>query len=227
VAGPVAVHPLLPRFAQAVTGVISLEALLVGTWPPVAVALALVLLSLAGPRWSPVDWLFRLVTRPPAALVPAAPVRLSQAVTAVLLGAAVALLAAGADAAGWAIVAVVAALALLGAVTGLCLVCEAHRLLRREVSDVRPALGLEGSGPWLVLLTAPGCPGADALAGALAGLADGRGAVTVDLARRPQAAALAPRALPAALAVAPDGRVRETRAGRLGRGDLEAVAAAV
>ena len=60
-----AVHPMQPRFAQAITGVLCLEAIVFDQPAAVAVALGLVLLALAGPRYSPVAWLFRLVARPP------------------------------------------------------------------------------------------------------------------------------------------------------------------
>jgi hypothetical protein len=227
---PAAVHPLLPRFAQAITGVLCLEALAVGTWPPVAVALGLVLLSLAGPRWSPVAWLFRLIARPPAELEPAAPVRFSQTMAAVILGAAVICFAVGADLAGWILTALVAVVALVSAISGFCIGCEIHRLLvgrGNAPDDLREPLGLEGAGPWLVVLTAPGCARCEPVARELAAAADGREVVRVDLARRPGARRVPVRSVPAALAVAPDGRLREARAGRLGRDDLERVLAAL
>jgi len=230
VPGPAAVHPLLPRFAQAITGVMCLEALVFQTWPPVAVALGLVLLGLAGPRWSPVAWLFRLMARPPASLEPAAPVRFAQAIAAVMLSAALALILAGADLAGWVLVGVVSGVALLSAVTGICVGCEAYRILLQrgsDAEDLRGPLGLEGGGPWLVVLTAPGCARCEPVARALADGAGGREVVRVDLARRPQARAVPVRSVPAAIAVAADGRAREARAGRLADADLQAVLAAL
>ena len=227
---PAVVHPLLPRFGQAITGVICLEALVFQTWPPVAFALALVLLSLAGPRWSPVAWLFRLIARPPRSLEPAAPVRFAQAIAAVMLSAAVALIVAGADVAGWVLVGLVSAVALVSAITGFCVGCEAYRLLMRRggsAEDLRGPLGLEGRGPWLVVLTAPGCARCEPVARALADGAGERDVVRVDIARRPEARVVPVRSVPAALAVAPDGRAREARAGRLGEADLQAVLAAV
>ena len=55
-----------------------------------------------------------------------------------------------------------AALALLSAIAGVCVGCEVYRLLagparRGAEGDVRGDLGLTGDGPWLVVLTAPGC----------------------------------------------------------------------
>jgi Domain of unknown function (DUF4395) len=230
VASPSAVHPLLPRFAQAITGVMCLEALVFQTWPAVAVALALILLGLAGPRWSPVAWLFRLIARPPAELEPAAPVRFSQGIAATLLSAGLVLILAGADVAGWVLVAVVAAVALVSAVTGFCVGCEAYRLIVRRsgsADDLRGPLGLEGDGPWLVVVTAPGCATCEPVARALADRAGGREVVRVDLARRPDARAVPVRSVPAALAVGSDGTAREARAGRLEDDDLRAVLAAL
>jgi Domain of unknown function (DUF4395) len=230
VPGPAVVHPLLPRFGQAITGVMCLEALIFQTWPAVAVALGLVLLSLAGPRWSPVAWLFRLVARPPGSLEPAAPVRFSQWMAAVALSAALALILAGADVAGWILVGLVSGVALLSAITGFCVGCEVYRLLVRRgggAEDLRGPLGLQGRGPWLVVLTAPGCARCEPVARALADGAGDRDVVRVDIARRPEARAVPVRSLPAALAVAPDGRAREARAGRLGEADLQAVLAAL
>ena len=207
-----------------------LEALVFQTWPAVAVALALVLLSLAGPRWSPVAWLFRLIARPPASLEPAAPVRFSQALAAVMLSVALALILGGLAVAGWVLVGLVSAVALVSALSGFCVGCELYRLLLRRRGgdgDLRAPLGLEGSGPWLVVLTAPGCARCEPVARALTDVAGGREVVRVDLARRPQAAAAPVRSVPAALAVAADGRAREARAGRLGEDDLRAVLAAL
>lgn len=124
-----AVHPLLPRFAQAITGALCLEAIVFGQPAAVAVALVLVLLSLAGPRWSPVAWVFRRIATPATALEPAAPVRFSQVLAATFLSAALVLLAIGPAVAGWALAGMVSALALVSAITGLCVGCEAYRLL--------------------------------------------------------------------------------------------------
>ncbi len=143
-----AVHPLQPRFAQAITGALCVEAIVFEQPAVVAVALALVLLGLAGPRVSPVAWLFRLIARPPLELEPAAPVRFSQALAATFLTASVALLFAGAETAGWLLAGLVAALALVSAITGLCVGCEAYRLLlsarSRGREDVRGDLGPGG-----------------------------------------------------------------------------------
>jgi uncharacterized protein DUF4395 len=223
------VHPQLPRFAQGITGVMCLEALLFGEPAVVAVALGLVVLNLAVPRWSPVAWLFRRLARPPQRLEPAAPVRFAQGIAVVMLTASVVLLAAGLEVAGWILAGLVSAVALLSAVTGFCIGCEAYRLLllrNRPVDDLRSGLGLAGGGPWIVVLTAPGCARCEPVARELERVGQ-REVVRVDIAERPQATALPVRSVPAALAVAADGTLRMARAGRLGEEDLRAVAAAV
>jgi Domain of unknown function (DUF4395) len=231
VPAPPAVHPLQPRFAQAITGALCLEAILFDQPAAVAVALGLVLLGLAGPRWSPVAWLFRLVARPPAQLEPAAPVRFSQGLAAVFLTASVALLFAGAEAAGWVLAGLVAGLALVSAITGFCAGCEVYRLLMarrsRPGADVRGDLGLGGAGPWLVVLTAPGCARCEPVAREIERVAGGREVVRVSLTDHPRAAALPVRSVPAALAVDADGRVRAVRAGRLAPADVDVVLAAL
>jgi hypothetical protein len=148
----------------------------------------------------------------------------------VALGASVLLLYAGAETAGWIVAGLVAALALLSAVTGLCVGCQAYRLLLARgarADDVRDRLGLRGDGPWLVVLTAPGCARCEPVARRLEAAAGGREVVRVNLAERPAAAALPVKSVPAALAVDPEGRLRAARAGRLEPADLDAVLAAL
>ena len=227
---PAAVHPLQPRFAQAITGLLCLEALAFQTWPAVAVALGLVAVGLVAPRYSPVTWAFRLIAPAPASLEPSAPVRFSQGLAVAVLGVATVSLAAGAALVGWILTGIVAALALLSALAGYCVGCEIYRLaLRRrgEAEDLRPALGLDGTGPWLVVLTAPGCARCEPAARALEQVAAGRPVVRVSLREHPQAAAVPVRSVPAALAVGPDGRLRAARAGRLDTPDLTQVLAAL
>jgi hypothetical protein len=219
-----------PRFAQAITGALCLEAIVFQQPAAVAVALALVLLGLAGPRYSPVAWAFRLIARPPRELEPAAPVRFAQALAAAFLTASVALLYGGAETAGWVLAGLAAALALVSALTGLCIGCEAYRLLMGRAhgrEDVRGDLGLTGDGPWLVVLTAPGCARCEPFARELESAAGGRGVVRVSLADHPRAASLPVRSVPAALAVGGDGRIRAARAGRLAPADLDGVLAAL
>lgn len=228
---PAAVHPLLPRFAQAITGALCLEAILFDAPAAVAVALGLVLLSLAGPRVSPVAWVFGLMARPPAELEPAAPVRFSQWLAATFLAGSVALLSAGAETAGWILAGLVAAIALVSALSGVCVGCEAYRLLMARGSgtgeDVRGDLGLTGEGPWLVVLTAPGCARCEPVAREMERASGGRDVVRVSLADHPRAASLPVRSVPAALAVDGRGRLRAHRAGRLAPADLDGVLSAL
>jgi hypothetical protein len=231
---PAVVHPHLPRFAQAITGALCAESVIFWSWLPVVVAFGLILLGMAGPRYSPVAYLFRYFSRPPAELEPAAPPRFAQALAAAALAVALALIAAGLETAGMVLVGLVAAMALFSAITGYCVGCEIYRaLLRRDSAkeDVRADLGLEGEGPWLVLLTAPGCsrcePALAAFRDAAREDGNGREVLRVDLARHPRAAALPIKSVPAAIAVGPDGRLREARAGRLESADLREVLAAV
>jgi hypothetical protein len=227
---PSAVHPHFPRFAQAITALLCLEALAFDTWTVVPVALALVLLNLALPAASPVAWLFRLLARPPSTMEPAAPVRFSQWIAATLLAAAVVLFALGVETAAWVLAGLVGGVALISAVTGFCIGCEVYRLLllrRRAVDDLRRELGLPGDGPWLVVLTAPGCARCEPVARELERAAGGRQVVRVNIAQNPRAAGLPVRSVPAALAVGRGGDLRVVRAGRLGDEDLKAVLAAV
>ncbi len=230
-ASPSAVHPLQPRFAQAVTGALCLEGTIFQTPPAVVVALVLVLLSLAGPRWSPVGWVFRRIAPPATELEPAAPPRFAQGMAAVFLAAAVVLFALGFATAGWILSGAVAAVALFSAISGICVGCEVYRLLlaarHGADEDVRGDLGLEGRGPWLVVLTAPGCARCEPVAREMERAAGERPVLRVSLADHPRAASLPVRSVPAALAVGDDGRLREARAGRLDAADLERVLAAV
>jgi hypothetical protein len=226
-----AVHPLQPRFAQAITGVLCLEAMLFDTPAAVVVALALVLLNLLVPRWSPVAWVFRRIARPSGDLEPVAPVRFAQALAAGCLILALVLLGAGAGLAGWVVVGLVAAIALFSAISGVCVGCEIYRLLlaRRggAGADVRDDLGLTGDGPWLVVLTAPGCARCEPVARELEEVAGDREVHRVSLREHPRAGSLPVRSVPAALAVSGDGTLRAARAGRLGRPDLMEVLAAL
>jgi Domain of unknown function (DUF4395) len=227
---PQAVHPWQPRFAQAITGMLALEALVFQTWPAVAVALALVVIALVAPRWSPVNAVFRLIARPPTELEPVAPVRFSQFMAVGALFAALVFLLVGPAVVGWSIVGAVAFLGLLSGITGICVGCELYRLLllrSTNEEDVRPRLGLEGGGPWLVVLTAPGCTRCEPTARALESVAAGAAVTRVDLSRRPEAAAVGVRSVPAVLAVDTAGRLRIARVGTLGTEDFRAVVAAI
>ena len=184
---PAAVHPLAPRFAQGITGLLCLEAIMFGTPAAVVVAFALVAVALFAPRFSPV---------------------------------------------GWVLAGMVAALALLSATTGICVGCEIYRLfLARRTShgdeDPRALMALDGQGPWLVVLTAPGCARCEPTARELEAVAGGREVRRVDITRTPGATKLPVRSVPAAIAVAADGALRVVKTGRLDRASLAEVAAAV
>lgn len=227
---PAAVHPHLPRFAQAVTGVISLEALLFQDRWALAVALALIFVALVAPRFSPVNLLFQVAARPATDLEPTAPVRFAQGLAAVGLTLALGLSLAGAETASWIVAGVVGVVALFSAVTGYCIGCEIYRLVLARSGadgDVRDDLGLQGAGPWLVVLTAPGCSRCEPVARELEEVAAPRPIVRVDLTRTPAAARLPVRSVPAVIAIGGDGRVRRALTGRLDRPILEEVAAYV
>lgn len=227
---PTAVHPHLPRLSQGVTGVLCLEGLVFQDPVVVAVALALVVVARFAPLWSPVHWFFRRIARPAEQLEPIAPVRFSQTLAVGFLSLAVILFLVGADTLAWVVVGLVATLALLSATTGLCVGCEIYRLtLMRSGSegDVRRGLGLHGAGPWLVVLTAPGCTRCEPVARQLEDIARPRPVTRVDLSTTPDAAKLPVRSVPAVIAIGGDGFVRQARAGRLDRGVLEELAAAI
>ncbi len=212
------------------TGLLTLEALVFQSWPVVVVALALIVLSLLVPKWSPVAWLFRLIAPATGELEPAAPVRFAQLLAAVFLGAALICRATGVATVGWVLTGMVAALALFSAISGICVGCNVYRLiLRRQHSgdDLRPALGLAGSGPWLVLVTAPGCARCEPVARQVGDLAPERDLIRVDLMRTPKVADTGITSVPALLAIGPGGELRVAAAGRLTTTDIEPVLAAL
>lgn len=113
---PVADHPLRPRLAGALVGLIALEGLLVGDWPAVAVA-AVAALSDALGRRSPFALLAGLMATaarpaPPGLAVVVAVLR------AAVLGVAAGLLAGGHDAAAAVLVGIAVLECLLTAVLG-------------------------------------------------------------------------------------------------------------
>lgn len=224
---PAAVHPHLPRFSQAITGVLCLEGLIFQDRVVIVVAAALVAVGRFAPAWSPVNRLFRLFARPVDTREPVAPVRFSQSIALTLLGAAVVALFAGAATVGWVLAGLVAGVALLSAVTGWCCGCEMYRLLMLRKShegDLRGPFGLTGSGPWVLMLTAPGCARCEPVARQLDVLSE-REVVKVDITRTPAAARLPVTSIPAVVVVGSDGHLAEVAAGRLDRPQLEALLA--
>jgi hypothetical protein len=224
---PDTVHPHLPRFSQGITGVLCVEAIVFqDRWVVVAAAL-LVALARFTPRWSPVNRLFRLFARPVDTREPAAPVRFSQAIALTLLGAAIVALFAGAPTVGWVLAGIVAVVALVSAVTGWCCGCEVYRLFmlrRSHDGDLRGPLGLTGEGPWVLMLTAPGCARCEPVARQLDALAT-REVVRLDVTKTPAAARLPVSSIPAVVVIDEAGHLADVAAGRLDRPQLEAVLA--
>lgn len=220
---PDLVHPQLPRVAQAVTGVLSVVALLLQDHWVILVALALVVLALVAPRWSLVTILFRALAPAPSTLEPVAPVRFSQRLAAGALTAGFVLIVAGADTVGWVVIGLVAVMALVSAITGFCVGCAVYRLILRGRSadgDVRELIGLTGSGPWVVVLTAPGCARCEPVARQVESTVPDGAVVRVDLSRTPAATRLPVASIPAILTVDSDGRVAHTATGSLRPADI-------
>jgi hypothetical protein len=177
-----------------------------------------------------VNRIFRLIARPAENLEPVAPVRFAQGMAVAGLGTGLMLNLLGYATVGWVIVGVIGVVAAFSAISGICIGCEAYRLLLvcgGSGHDLRRDLGLDGAGPWLVVLTAPGCVRCEPVARQLADVASPRPVVKVDLARNPAAARLPIKSVPAVIAVGHDGRLRRALTGRLDRGLLEEVAGAV
>ena len=216
---PAAVHPWAPRFAQAITGMLCLEAVIFQTQAGVVVAAVFNALALIGPRWSPVAYLFTLVPARPTELEPSRPVRFAQLMAISMLVVAIALLYAGASTAGWIITGLVAAVALFSAISGICIGCIAWKqLVRRGGSahDLKKAFVLEGSGPWLLVVTAPNCPRCGPAKRAIEDAAGSRQVVSVDLSEHPEAGALPIWSVPAGVIVESSGDVGLVKTGVIG-----------
>ncbi len=117
------------RFHQAVVGLIGVEAIAFGSPLAAAVAALLSALAIAGPRVSPIAWLWRVFAHPAPEGLPASPFRVALGVSVALTGGGAALAAAG-SVAGWVAVGVASALSAVGAFTGWCPVCAALGRLR-------------------------------------------------------------------------------------------------
>lgn len=227
---PAAVHPWAPRFAQGITGLLCLEAVLFQSPAVVAVALTFVVLALIGPRYSPVAYLFALLPMKPAELEPSKPVRFAQLIAAAMLIVAVALLFTGFATTGWIITGVVAAVALFSAITGICIGCMAWKQIVRRVGsahDIKKAFNLTGDGPWLLVVTAPNCPRCGPAAAAITDAAGGRGVVRVDLDEHPEAGALPIWSVPAGIIIQSSGDVGLVKTGRIGAADARELVAAL
>jgi hypothetical protein len=208
-----------PRFNQAVVGLVSLAAVFTGWWWLLALlALQLALGLTLGRRFCLPCLLYFEVVQPRLGEGPvedARPPRFANLVGVTCLTAAAAAYLTGLRAVGAALGGLVAALALLAATTGLCVGCEAYRLLARARGVRRGSVGavdlgeLGAGGPLtLVQFTHPLCSDCHELEGRLR--ADPRPLVTVDVAERPD---LARRyhvtVVPTAFAVAADGTILE------------------
>ncbi len=120
----------VPRFNQALVGILTAVAFVANTpWLVAMVAAVLAISYLGGPRLALFTQIYVKLVRPrvdrsgPSKLEAAAPPRFAQLVgTLFLSGATVALLL-GAGPLGWALVLVVTALALLAATTRICVGC--------------------------------------------------------------------------------------------------------
>lgn len=209
-----------PRFNQAVVAVGATVAVVTGFWP----LLLLLGLQLAvgltfGRRFCLPCRFYFAVVQPrfgEGPLEDARAPRFANIIGAVFLLAASVAWAAGAVTLGRALGATVAALAGLALVTGLCVGCEAYRLLARlrgvragvltRVDLEQLGAGAAGAGEVVVLFTHPLCSECQTVGPKLS--AEGRAVVTVDVSRhRDIARRYGVTLVPMALAVAADGRV--------------------
>ncbi|MSO44339.1 MAG: DUF4395 domain-containing protein [Thermoleophilia bacterium] len=216
---PAAVHPWAARFAQGITGLLCLEAIVFQTPAVVAVAALLVAFAAIGPRYSPVAYLFAMLPVRPAGLEPSAPVRFAQMIANSMLTVATVLLYTGPSVAGWTVTGVVSGVALLSAISGICVGCIAWKQIVRRVGsahDLREAFGLRGEGPWLIIVTAPDCPRCGPAKAAIEDAAAGRDVVTVDLSEHPEAGALPIWSVPAGVIVERSGAVGLVKTGTIG-----------
>lgn len=223
-------HPWAPRFAQAITGMLCLEAVIFQTQAVVVIAAAFIALALIGPRWSPVAYLLALLPLRPAELEPSRPVRFAQLMAISMLVVAIVLLYAGATTAGWIVTGLVAVVALFSAITGICIGCIAWKqLVRRGGSahDLKKAFDLEGSGPWLLVVTAPNCPRCGPAKRAIEDAAGSRQVVSVDLSEHPEAGALPIWSVPAGVIVNPSGDVGLVKTGAIGANEARELVSAL
>jgi Domain of unknown function (DUF4395) len=207
-----------PRFNQATVGIVSVVALLTGWWWLLGLLAVQLLVGLAlGRRWCLPCVLYFEVVQPrigEGRVEDARPPRFANQLGATFLTAATLADLAGVRPLGTALGGIVAALALLAAATGLCVGCEAYRLLARARGVRRgsvgavdlPGLGAAAAPETVVQFTHPLCSDCHELAARLR--AEPRPLVTVDVSERPD---LARRyhvtVVPTAFAVAADGTV--------------------
>lgn len=209
-----------PRFNQAVVALASLTGVLSGLWPLLALMGAQLGVGvLFGRRYClPCLAYFELVQPRlgEGELEDSRAPRFANILGTVFLLGGAALWAAGFPTAGKALGLLVAGLATLAVTTGLCVGCEAYRLLARlrglqggvvEVVDL-DQLGARGQGEVVVLFTHPLCGDCHQLGAALE--AGPRPVVKVDVSRRKDLAKkYGVTVVPLAYAVKADGRVIE------------------
>lgn len=209
-----------PRFNQAVVAALTLTALATGAWPLLAVLGAQLAVSVAfGRRYClPCVVYFELI-QPRLGEGPLedsrAP-RFANVVGAAFLLGAAAAFGLGFVALGQVLAGLVAALASLALVTGLCVGCEAYKLLARLRGFERglldrvdlEQLGVLATAPLVVLFTHPLCSDCQGLEPKLA--QGGQQVVTVDVSRRKDLARkYGVTLVPLAVSVGADGRVLE------------------
>ena len=207
-----------PRTNQAVIGVLSLLAFLLGLeWLPAVLAAQLAIGLTFGRRFCLPCLLYFEVIQPRFGEGPiedSRPPRFANMVGVAFLGGATIAFLAGVPAVGWTLTLVVAALALLAATTGLCMGCEAYKLSARlrgiaakHVARIDPGdVPLEGAG--VVQFTHPLCSECLQWERRLEG--EGRPHAAIDVSREPELARkYGVAVVPTVVAVAGDGTVLE------------------
>jgi Domain of unknown function (DUF4395) len=207
-----------PRTNQAVIGVLSLIAFLLGLeWLPAVLAAQLAIGLTFGRRYCLPCLLYFEVIQPRFGEGPiedSRPPRFANMAGAGFLGGATVAFLAGVPALGWTLTLIVAALALLAAATGLCMGCEAYKLsarLRgiaaRHVARIDPGdVPLDGAG--VVQFTHPLCSECREWERRLE--SEGRPHAAIDVSRDPELARkYGVAVVPTVVAVAGDGTVLE------------------
>ena len=207
-----------PRTNQAVIGVLSLLAFLLGLdWLPAVLAAQLAIGLTLGRRFCLPCLLYFEVIQPRFGEGPiedSRPPRFANMVGLAFLGAATIAFLAGVPGLGWTLTLIVAALALLAAATGLCMGCEAYKLSARlrgiaakHVARIDPGdVPLAGAG--VVQFTHPLC--SECLEWERRLEREGRPHAAIDVSREPELARkYGVAVVPTVVAVAGDGTVLE------------------
>ena len=207
-----------PRTNQAVIGVLSLLAFLLGLdWLPAVLAAQLAIGLTLGRRFCLPCLLYFEVIQPrfgEGAIEDSRPPRFANMVGVAFLGAATIAFLAGVPGLVWTLTLIVAALALLAAATGLCMGCEAYKLSARlrgiaakHVARIDPGdVPLAGAG--VVQFTHPLC--SECLEWERRLEREGRPHAAIDVSREPELARkYGVAVVPTVVAVAGDGTVLE------------------